>query len=357
MSPPLFSEDLDHVLALTGELWKEARGQRFFVTGGTGFFGRWLLESLCHANDKFGLGLRAVVLTRDPGRFATRAPHLAARAELEFIRGDVRRFAFPAGSFRYLIHAATEASAALNERSPDIMRDTIVNGTRQVLEFAARAGVEKLLFTSSGAVYGPQPPGLERLDEDFADTADPQATDSAYGVGKRQAEELCREHAAKHDCEAKIARCFAFVGPHLPLDAHFAIGNFIRDGLAGGPIRIRGDGTPRRSYLYAADLAAWLWTMLFRAASGRAYNVGSDQDLSIHQIAEAVAKVFPRPIAIEVARPPAAKASPSRYVPSIARAEKELGLRVGVPLAAAIGRTVQWLQTASADRRVSPVLL
>ncbi|MGA3007047.1 MAG: NAD(P)-dependent oxidoreductase [Opitutaceae bacterium] len=346
MNTALPSEDLSHVLAHTRELWAEARGQRFFITGGTGFFGRWLLESFCHANDELHLGLRATMLTRDPARFASRAPHLAARPEIEFVHGDVRTFIPPPGAFRYLVHAATEASAALNEQAPDEMLDTIVTGTRHVLDFAAQAGVQKLLFTSSGAVYGRQPSELARVGEDYPGTPDPLAADSAYGIGKRKTEQMCAAHAERHGCEVKIARGFAFVGPHLPLDAHFAIGNFIRDALAGGPIRIAGDGTPQRSYLYAADLAVWLWTMLFRAPSGRAYNVGSSEAVSIRDAATAVAQVFPHPIAVTVAQPASGR-PPSRYVPSTARAENELGLRVRIPLDQAIERTVRWLQPAS----------
>jgi nucleoside-diphosphate-sugar epimerase len=346
MNAALPPEDLAHVLAHTRELWGEARGQRFFITGGTGFFGRWLLESFCLANDELQLGLRATVLTRDPARFAGQAPHLAARAELEFIGGDVRKFAYPAGTYRYMIHAATEASASLNEQAPGEMLDTIVSGTRHALGFAAQAGVQKLLLTSSGAVYGRQPAGLTHVSEDYAGAPDPLAAGSAYGVGKREAEQMCTAHARRHGYEAKIARCFAFVGPHLPLDAHFAIGNFIRDALAGGPIRIAGDGTPHRSYLYAADLAVWLWTMLFRAPTARTYNVGSSESVSIRETAAAVAGVFPSPIEITVAQPAVSQA-PSRYVPAIARAENELGLRVRIPLAKAIERTVRWLQPAA----------
>ena len=344
-APPLPPADLDLILARTRELWAEARGQRFLITGGTGFFGRWLLESFCHVNDALQLGLHATVLTRDPARFAVRAPHLAARADLEFIAGDVRTFVPPAGPFPYLIHAATTASAQLNDEAPDEMFDVIVAGTRHVLDCAACSGTKKLLLTSSGAVYGRQPPELTHIGEAYAGAPDPLAPGTAYGLGKRVAEHLCAEHARRQGGEAKIARCFAFVGPHLPLDAHFAIGNFIRDGLAGGPIRIQGDGTPCRSYLYAAELAVWLWTILFRAPSGRAYNVGSGESVTIRETAEAVARAFPTPPAVMVAQAPVPGRPPARYVPEIRRAETELGLRVEIPLDDAIRRTIGWLRT------------
>jgi dTDP-glucose 4,6-dehydratase len=139
----------------------------------------------------------------------------------------------------------------------------------------------------------------------------------------------------------KIARCVSFVGPHLPLNAHFAIGNFIRDALAGGPIRINGDGTPCRSYLYMADLAIWLWTILFRAPACRPYNVGSGESVTILETARAVAASATPALTVTVALTPMLGNSPlQRYVPNVFRSRVELKLNVEIGLRDAISRTL-----------------
>ncbi len=340
--PPVFRADLDSILTNTAALWPELRGRRIFITGGTGFFGSWLLESFLAANEAFNLQAQAAVLTRSPEEFRLRSPHLAGSRAVELIAGDVRDFNFPQGEFRFVIHAATESVAKKTAAKPGDLLSTIVDGTRRCLEFAETHGAKKFLLTSSGAVYGPQPAGMTHIAEDYNGAPDACHAGSAYGEGKRMAEQLCAQTAARSGMECKIARCFAFVGPHLALDAHFAIGNFIRDAMRGGPIEIGGDGTPMRSYLYAADLAIWLWTMLFQAPSMRPFNVGSEQDLSIRDVAEAVASALGSGAEIKVARSAVAGAPIQRYVPSVQAAKKELGLKEGIALKDAIRRTAAW---------------
>src|ERR1035437_4037905 len=336
---PLPTEDLDHVLAHTEGLWEELRGQRIFITGGTGFFGCWLLESFAWANDHLGLNASAVVLTRNPKSFAAKMPHLAGRSDLIFLEGDVRNFSFPSGTFTFVIHAGTTSSAPVE---PQEMFGTIVDGTRRVLEFAASHGTRKLLFVSSGAVYGRQPSDMTHVPEDYPGAPDPLDPASAYGEGKRAAELLCVLAGQKSGFEIKLARCFAFVGPHLPLDAHFAIGNFIRDGMRGSPIQVRGDGTPYRSYLYAADLAIWLWTILFRGKSCHPYNVGSEEALTISQIANTVASAFQPARTVIIEKKPVPGAAAQRYIPSTKRAQEELGLQTRIKLKNAIEQTIFW---------------
>ena len=335
--------DLDHILAHSQGLWEELRGQKIFITGGTGFFGCWLLESFAWANDKLGLNASAVVLTRNPKLFAAKMPHLAGRSDLIFVAGDVRDFSFPVGTFPFVIHAGTTSSAPVEPRE---MFATIVDGTHRVLEFAATQGTRKLLFVSSGAVYGRQPSDVTHVSENYVGAPDPTDSGSAYGEGKRAAELLCSMAAGKN-LEAKIARCFAFVGPHLPLDAHFAIGNFIRDGMRDGPITVRGDGTPYRSYLYAADLAVWLWTILLRGQSCHPYNVGSEEALTIRQVAETVAAAFEPARSVVIEKKPAPEIAAQRYIPGTKRAQEELGLQTRINLKDSIQRTITWHQKAS----------
>jgi len=340
----LLATDLDSILYDTQGLWEELRGQRIFITGGTGFFGCWLLESFAWANDQLQLGARAVVLTRSPEAFRRKAPHLAAHPAIQFHVGDVRDFSLPEGGFSHVLHAATEASAKLNAEQPLLMFDTVVEGTRRALELARHCGAKKFLLASSGAVYGRQPSELTHLAEDFPGGPDPTDPHWAYGEGKRAAEMLCALYTKQHGMESKIARCFAFVGPYLPLDTHFAVGNFIADALGGGPLRIAGDGTSVRSYLYASDLAIWLWTILFRGVSSRAYNLGSEVSLTIAEVAQAVRDCFPSPPAIQIAAQPKPGQPVARYVPSTQRAQRELGLVQRIMPCAAIQKTLVWHQ-------------
>jgi nucleoside-diphosphate-sugar epimerase len=338
----LSEQDLNLILEHTASLWDEVRGQRIFITGGTGFFGCWLVESFCHINRALGLDATMVVLSRAPATFAAKCPHLAGDTSITLHKGDVRSFAFPEGRFGYVLHAATETSRRGVADLPLNTFSTIVGGTERVLQFAAACRAGKFLLTSSGAVYGNQPPELTHVLESYNGAPNPLESGNAYGEGKRSAELLCALYQHPGTLECKIARCWAFCGPHLPLDRHFAIGNFIGDVLAGRPIQIHGDGTPRRSYLYAADLAVWLWTILFRAPALVPFNVGSAHDVSILELANTVSATLNPETEIRVARQVVPGVAPLRYVPCVDRAAQLLGLRETIGLEEGIRRTAKW---------------
>lgn len=319
---------------------KSLAGSSLFITGGTGFIGRWLIALLLHANSELNLRLTITVLTRDAPKFRTLFPRIALDPAFRLAEGDVRSFPFPAGNFTHLIHGAAELRVT-DETAPLSELDPTVGGTTRVIEFGIEKKVRRLLFPSSGAVYGFRPDTASAIPE----YASPEHAVSRYGSAKQLAEaKLARAHD-DHGLETVTARIFAIVGPSMPLDAHFAIGNFIRDALHRREITVSGDGGAIRSYLYAADLAAWLLQLLSHGRAGTAYNVGSDNPVSISDLAKLVAKVVPgsRGSVIQGNRGPQEN---SRYVPCIEKARTELGLGVWTPLEEAIERTARWAQKA-----------
>ena len=297
--------------------------RRIFITGGTGFFGKSMLDYRLRHPDWKWAKAEWDILSRSPERFVAEYPRLANQAGVSFVGGDVRDFAFPQGPFDAIIHAATSAVTTLSDAE---MTSVILDGVRHVADFARAIDCKKILFTSSGAVYGPR---ISPASED--DTCNPV---TAYGKGKLAAEQMLVDSGL----DVKIARCFAFVGPHLNRRIHYAIGNFIQDCLDGNTITINGDGTPLRSYLYADDLVEWLFAVLERGEMGRPYNVGSDEGLSIRALAEKVRAVLGTQNEIKVVGR-SSGGNPSVYVPVVNRARQELGLSVGVSLEQAILRT------------------
>jgi nucleoside-diphosphate-sugar epimerase len=334
------------VLSRTEPLWREFSGGRIFITGGTGFIGTWLLESLHWANRRVHCDVAATVLSRNPAAFGRRFPHLAGAAEIRFVAGDVRQPQDLAGCDA-VIHAATDSDAQRNEREPLTMVETIVAGTGQVLQAAATTGVKHALLLSSGAVYGPQPQHMERMPEGFRQGPflDGPDTKSLYGEAKRLVELQAGLFAARQRLPVAVARCFAFLGPHLPLDRHYAAGNFLRDAMRGGEITLSGDGRAIRSYMHPADLAIWLWTLLFRGQAGRAYNVGSEEPVTLLELARCISRHATGNPPVRVLGKSEAGA-PDRYVPDTAQARDELGLVLTIPLERAVAGTLAWLGTS-----------
>jgi len=326
-------------------LWQELAGSRIFITGGTGFFGIWLLESIAAANDALKVGVGATVLSRDPQRFLARMPHLAGRSEFDWLSGHPANFRFPDIRHDYLLHLATATSAYPDRTDPVEMLKIKLFSIAHVLDCARHTGVRRMLVTSSGAVYGPQPPELSHVPETYMGAPDPLDPASAYGNGKRLVEQMC---TLATDVNCVIARCFSFIGPHLPLDARFAAGNFLRDAINGNPIVVQGDGRAVRSYLHAADLTIWLLHLLSRGSTGCAYNVGSNVSLTILELAQRVALLAgsPNDIVRKDYSTGATSDPPSTYVPDIDRARRGLGVTVSIGLDQALTRTLSWMRGA-----------
>lgn len=320
-------------------------GQRIFITGGTGFFGLWLLTAL-RVLQLNGIDVRATVLSRDPQSFLSINSQFRGLPWLEFIAGDVKSFDVPERRFDLLLHAATETS---REAHADAARmiDNIYFGTRRALELARTCGVQRVLLVSSGAVYGRQPQHLTHQPDDSQMACNPLSPDSAYGEGKRLMELLGAIFQQQTAIDCTVARCFSFSGPGLPLDGHYAIGNFVRDALYNDTIIVEGDGSSVRSYLYGADLAVWLLCLLVRGQGGQSYNVGSDEPLSISCLAYAVRDILaPEKSVRIIGKVGADPLVRHTYVPGITRA-RELGCRPWTSLEKSLTLTAHYWRGSS----------
>jgi dTDP-glucose 4,6-dehydratase len=329
------ARDVDEILRIAAADLEALRGKHLFLTGGTGFFGKWLVGALLQANAALDLQLRLTVLSRDPARFLRHWPALAEIPALTLRQGHVADFAASDLHADHIIHAAADTTAFTSDADERDRSRAIVQGTQNMLTLAQRCGA-RLLNVSSGAVYGAA--AGKRAGASEADYAEARPV-TPYGLAKREAEALCVESHA----DFVTARAFAFLGPHLPLDAHFAAGNFLRDAVRGGPILVRGDGTALRSYLYPTDLVSWLLRLLARAPRGSAYNVGSDEVVSTAELARLIGdSAEPKAeVIIQSAQP---QGPQNIYLPDVTRARSEFGLAITVPLREAITRTLDFVR-------------
>jgi nucleoside-diphosphate-sugar epimerase len=343
--------DLDHIVEhATPQLIELAQG-RLFLTGATGLFGGWLLTSLAHAQRALDLKFDVQFLSRDPERFIANNSFIKTIHRLSGIRGDIRTLEPSSGSFfTHMIHGAATSAHETFSGEPALRKfDTVAAGTRNGLEFAVNSKVQKFLYLSSGAVYDTRgSAACAPISESFLGAPDPTSPSSALGLAKRTAEFFCATYSQQSMIQSiKVARCFSFVGPMIPLDIHYAVGNFIADGLAGRPIFVRGTGRDVRAYMYLSDLVIWLLTILCSDDRFEVYNVGSEDGRSIGDIAGIVAACFPSHPGVQFKNFQAPDtAAPSYYVPSTIRARQNLELKTRVSLEDGIKRTVSYYSRA-----------
>ena len=330
-------EDVRAVLHLTRDLWEEMRGGRLLL-GGVGFVGRWLLESFLSANAEFALGASAVVLTRSPEKLLASAPHFGRSPAIKIFRWELAGGPLPAGPFSHVIHAAT----ADGYPTPAAQAEAMIRGAARLTGFAAKRGAKALLLVSSGAVYDRMGRGPTPIPEADKGYMDPLSPARFYGESRRFMEALCCEEARGSDLRVKVARGFGFVGPGMQREGRFAIMDFIEAALAGGPVVIRNTGRARRSYLYASDMAAWFWTILFSGEAERPYNIGSEEGYTIAKIARLVAKSMGGEVPVVISGEPEPLGQRVNYVPDTSRARGELGLRMTVGLGEAVRKTLSF---------------
>lgn len=313
-------------------------GRQILLTGCTGFIGRSILryvESLpkAHRPD-------AVI-----GLARTQANLADLSATYEWLRTsaqDCTTSITTDQNIDLIIHAATPASAQMIANDPAEMTRIILSTTDRVLEFAeSQAAPPQTLFTSTGAVYdwiGRTTPATE----DDRSAPSPLDVRSCYAEAKRMSELKFAIAANDGVIDLRVARLFAFAGPDLPLNAHFAIGNFINDAVHQRPIRVLGHPDTKRSYMWHDDMSHWLFKIVNMGSNTCAYNVGSDEAIRIGDLAEIVATTARRRgIDTVVAIDQQAHTQlPSYYVPNTSLVRNSFGLGSTADIEAIVERMI-----------------
>lgn len=338
----LVRADAEAVLEHRVEQLAPLREQTIFITGGTGFLGMWLLELIAVLNERYRFGVRTIVFSRDARALPTRWPHLGNAEWLTLQSGDIRYFTEFPRDVRYVVHAAALTDRRVCASNPTAVLETNCIGTLRALQAAMLLeNLEKFVLMSSGLVYGVQPWELARIDEDFAGVSRCDEVTAVYAQSKRLAEVAAQCAISESKLPIITLRPFAFVGPYQSLQLPWAVTDFIRDSINGGPIRIMGDGATVRSIMYSSDFACGVLQSLAAGRPRTTYNIGSDQSVDLLTLAHTITRCF-SPVPEIRLRVGQAGNDPSRLVPDISRIARDVGFRSTVPLDEALRKSIEW---------------
>ncbi len=314
------------------------------VTGASGFMGIWMTELLAHLAKKNGLRLKLFLLARDFAYARHQAPHIfGGDPAISMVVEDVKALHSLPEDVEWVLHAASSPDVRAHNSNPIDASQSIAQGTLNVLDCATRLPrLKGFLNVSSGYVAGFHSGDKPVSEKDF-EGFDPSVFSSAYMEAKRYAESLCTIYRNQYRLPIVNVRPFSFVGPYQALDAPWAVNNFIHDAVAKRPIRIQGDGTAVRSYMYGADMAWWLLNMLLRGETGRSYNLGSSKAVTLKELADRIGHLSNDKVEVLHAKA-LLKSKPSVFVPDTGLAQSELGLGLRFSLDEALLRTMQWHQ-------------
>lgn len=296
----------------------------FFITGATGLFGSWILAFLNWTIKRKFAEPKIAILSRNKTIVFPRW--------FEVVEGDVRNFRLDKTKYDYFIHLAAPSALNTNQGMKDLEKfDILGRGTQHVLDLAQNLARKRVLVASSGAVFGGfDSSRVHPISECDLSTLVYDSTNQGLGLGKKVAEFITRDYCLNGLVDASVARCFSFVGPGLPTDLHYAVGNFVADAITTRRITIEGNGLTQRSYMDLGDMVLWLLTILFDGRTGEDYNVGSNDAVTLYQLASKIKELVDENIDIEVldkADTNIGVPANFYYVPNVDKAIEQLDLK------------------------------
>ena len=333
----------DSLASLAGlqDLPTRLAGHRIAVIGGTGFVGSWLAEAVAALNDDLGSRVRIDLLGRSAAFWLDEHSHLR-RNDVTLQAVDVRSPFELARDTTLVLFAAGIADPRVHASDAHRVFQTNVHGIGHTLAVTSRLeSIQRFVNVSSGLVLGGDLPNRALAESDIT-RLDFTRFHNVYAEARRAAESLSTIYAGQYRIPVSTARAFTFIGPYQALDAPWAVNNFMRDALSGNDIRIHGDGTTRRSYLYGSDAAAWLLKLLLDGRDGEVYNVGGQEPVSHSVVAAHVADITaPTPAVVHKSKPGIAGRNHD-FLPNIERSVALLGVRPVFDVKASVERSMRW---------------
>lgn|SRR3990170_521339 len=355
--------DLDHIVGSLKEEFSRIAGKNLLITGGAGFLGHYLVQAVLHWNRSTDAGDAIRLTVYD--NFVRGVPdwmnRLKGESNLKMVKHDVTR-PLPPGmeDFRYIIHAACIASPTYYRRCPIETMDANVNGLRFLLDYAVRKRekgkpVEGFLFYSTSEIYGDPDPGSIPTPETYRGNVSCTGPRACYDESKRYGETLCVNFARQHDLPVKIARPFNNYGPGLKISDRRVIPDFTRDVLAGKDIVMLSDGSPSRTFCYAADAIVGYYKILVKGKPGEAYNIGVEgPEISMANLAEKIVALSRDIFGYKgkVVRKVSTDKdylidNPNRRCPVITKARTDLGYNPSITIDEGLKRSLIWYRDNS----------
>ncbi len=264
-------------------------GSRVLITGGTGFVGKWLVESLIQISRQFKISIEILVTTRDLNKTKNLFSNYP---NLSIVELDLTANFQSLGKFTHIIHAASPTSKPLpNEAS--VMNASLASAKNIIANLNDISTVPVFIHTSSGAVYGVNrnEANHKSLRTRSSIIEKPKNFLEEYQNAKIKTEEFIEQKNSAGKIIGINARLFAFYGPYLSINSHYAIGNFMQSAVTGSVIQVKSLGESYRSYMHASELACQLIYLMSNSNTIN-YDIGSDFSKSISWWANYVGQLF-----------------------------------------------------------------